>query len=87
VDKAVFLPCARKRVELEKRHRRAGDAMRHCETMMRTGIKNVKRQRFNARWFMVKISVAFVFFAASVFAQTNPPPASVPSKDENIAVL
>ena len=61
--------------------------MRPCDTVMRMGIKNVKQQRFNASWFMMKFSVALVFFAASVFAQTNPPPASVPSKDENIAVL
>jgi hypothetical protein len=51
------------------------------------GDKNVKQQRFNAVRFMVKFSLALVCFAASVFAQTNPPQASIPSNDENIAVL
>ncbi len=36
---------------------------------------------------MVKICLAFLFAAASVFAQTNPPPGPVSPKDENAAVM
>jgi hypothetical protein len=49
--------------------------------------EKVEKCRFNGSNTVVKFCFAFVFAAASVFAQTNPPPALDSSTNENIAVM